>query len=445
MRFYPAVPAALFLCATVQAATVLRYDDRTAFNTATSSRTDIDFEDVRNTCVALADVSTGTTVHNVLFIGGVGRQMANGPCSPALSPWKGYVLTARLVNRDDAPAQSTQIARLPGGNMAVGFELGVSARPALMASNAVDVTIVTDDGKEQKFVVTARATLGPNTIQPVFAGFVSTRPITEVRFRVPDVVDSTLMLDNFTFGQWGPPVVSSTNGVLNGASFLPQIAPNSWVSLFGTLFSPSARLWAGTDFNGTNLPTRVDDVSVTIGGRSAYVSWVSADQLNVLTPVDLPEGPANIVVTRGGMSSPPVSVQIRRIAPALFMFDAASRKYAAANHADGSPVGDTTLYPGATTPARPREVITLWGTGFGRTDPEIPAGKIVTAPGRLVAQALATIGGATAEVQFAGLTIAGVYQFNVLVPEGVPDGDLPVVIQVEGTTTQANAFITVRR
>ena len=89
------------------------------------------------------------------------------------------MLTARLVNRSDAPAQSTQIARLPGRNMAVGFELGVAARPDITTSNSIDVTVVTDDGVEEKFVVMARAT--PSTtnsgllIQPVFAGFVSTR------------------------------------------------------------------------------------------------------------------------------------------------------------------------------------------------------------------------------------------------------------------------------
>ncbi len=100
---------------------------------------------------------------------------------------------------------------------------------------------------------------------------------------------------------------------------------------------------------------------------------------------------------------------------------------------------------GATTPARPGEVISLWGTGFGRTDPAIPEGQIVPSPLRLVATPIVTIGGATAEVLFAGLTTPGLYQFNVRIPEMVPDGDALLRIQVEGTSTQDNAFITVGR
>ena len=118
MRLHFALATALLGCATAPAATVLRYDDRAGLDAATAGRTEIDFEDVKNTCIALADVQTGTTVHNVLFTGGLGRLMANGPCSPALIPWKGYVLTARLYNRLDAPSQSTQIARLPGNVLA---------------------------------------------------------------------------------------------------------------------------------------------------------------------------------------------------------------------------------------------------------------------------------------------------------------------------------------
>jgi uncharacterized protein (TIGR03437 family) len=333
--------------------------------------------------------------------------------------------------------------------MAVGFEVGVAARPTIVAANDVEVAVVTDDGGEQKFTVTARAIPGGTAnalqIQPIFAGFVATRAITEVRFRVPDVVDSTLMLDNFALGQWGPPSITSTTGVVNGASFLPQLAPNTWATVFGTLFSPISRVWAGNDFSGANLPTRVEDVGVSIGGRAAYVAWVSPTQLNVLVPVDMPEGPTPVVVTRSGISSGPFLVQMQRIAPALFLFDAANRKYVTASRSDGSLVGDAALYPGATTPARRGELITLWGTGFGRTNPPIPAGMIVSTPAQLLAQPIVTIGGATAEVLFAGLTIPGVYQFNVRVPQGIPDGDLPVVVQLEGTTTQANARLTVQR
>ena len=66
-------------------------------------------------------------------------------------------------------------------------------------------------------------------------------------------------------------------------------------------------------------------------------------------------------------------------------------------------------------------------------------------PVQLLATPVVTIGGATAEVLFAGLTASGLYQFNVRIPETVPDGDAIVRIQIEGTATQDNSFITVAR
>jgi len=49
-----------------------------------------------------------------------------------------------------------------------------------------------------------------------------------------------------------------------------------------------------------------------------------------------------------------------------------------------------------------------------------------------------------AHVAWAGIVASGQFQFNVTVPE-VPDGDEPVVAEVGGLRTQANAFVTVQR
>jgi stage IV sporulation protein A len=56
-----------------------------------------------------------------------------------------------------------------------------------------------------------------------------------------------------------------------------------------------------------------------------------------------------------------------------------------------------------------------------------------------------TIGGQPAEVQFAGITIAGVWQLNVKVPDGLPDGDAPVVAEMNGLRTQDGAFVSVKK
>lgn len=62
-----------------------------------------------------------------------------------------------------------------------------------------------------------------------------------------------------------------------------------------------------------------------------------------------------------------------------------------------------------------------------------------------------TIGGVTltaADILYAGLSpesISGLYQFNVRIPAAASDGDVPVVLQVNGLTSQSAATIAVKR
>ena len=226
------------------------------------------------------------------------------------------------------------------------------------------MTVMTSDNKQQTFTVSGKGTgKAYRRVQPLFVGFTSSRPITAIQFRLPDIIDSNLILDNIITGQTAPPTVRISNGVVNGASFQATIAPNTWITIFGGLLSGASRPWGAEDFSGSRLPTSVEDVSVTINGKPAYVYYVSPGQVNVLAPPDLLEGPAIVEVSRGALKSSPVTVQAQRVAPGLFMFDPENRRYAAVTHVNGTLVGKTSLYPGATTAARPGEVITLWGSG----------------------------------------------------------------------------------
>lgn len=441
--WYGSTIAVLCTASSLQAANVIRYDDRSAFQADTSARTMIDFDTLTSGCRSVTSPG-GVTVSGVNFNGGVSQFTTSGPCSGPIIPWQGLVLATRLVIRADAPSQAFTTATLPSGVMAVGFEVGMSADPV---TSRISVTLVTSDEKEQTFTLNGKGTGsgGSRRVEPVFVGFTSSRPISAVRYRLPDITDGAFILDNFTFGQGAAPVINTSNGVVNGASFQSSIASNTWITIFGKLLSSTSAAWASEDFSGSHLPTSVEDVSVKINGKPTYVYYVSPGQLNVLTPVDLAPGPAIVEVSRGALKSQPVTVQAQLLAPGLFMFDPENRRYAAVTHANGSLVGKASLYPGATTPARPGEIIAFWGTGFGRTTPDVPDGEIVLAPARLIATPLVTIGGVTADVQFAGLTGSGLYQINVTVPQGVPDGDLPVVVRIEASQTQENAFITVQR
>ena len=233
----------------------------------------------------------------------------------------------------------------------------------------------------------------------------------------------------------------SQGGVQNAASDGPAIAPNTFVAVKGANLAPTTRLWEGRDFVGNRLPTQLDGVSVTVGGKAAYVYYISPTQINVLTPTDLGEGQVQVEVTRGGEKSAAVMAMAQRSSPAFFRFDPEERKYIAATHVNGALLGKASLYPGLTTPAARGETIVLYANGFGPVAPAAPNGEVVTTPGVLEG-VTARIGNVPATVSFAGLTLTGLYQLNVIVPAGAPSGDAEVVATVGGVSTPG-AFITI--
>jgi uncharacterized protein (TIGR03437 family) len=96
-------------------------------------------------------------------------------------------------------------------------------------------------------------------------------------------------------------------------------------------------------------------------------------------------------------------------------------------------------------PAKPGENILLFATGFGPTNPVLPAGKLVTSAAPLVTQPTVTIGGKPAQLLFAGLSASGLDQFNVTIPPDLPNGDASVVATIAGVTTQPNVFLAIQR
>ena len=241
--------------------------------------------------------------------------------------------------------------------------------------------------------------------------------------------------------QAAPTVQAS--GVENGASFDSTIAANSWVSIFAGGLSGVTRSWETSDFTNGQLPTELSGVTVTVNGEPAYLSYVSPMQINLLMPTDIAAGPAQIVVTNGLLSSPAVTVTVESVAPAFFLFS--GTKYIAATHSDNvSLTGPPNLISGVTTtPAQIGETVVLYGTGFGATNPPVPNGQLITTAYPLAVTPTVTIGGVAAHVAFAGVTAPGLYQLNVVVPEGVPAGDAAVVVQVPGGQSQANAFLSI--
>lgn len=234
-------------------------------------------------------------------------------------------------------------------------------------------------------------------------------------------------------------------GVVNGASFQSGIAAGSWISILGTNLSyTGARSWRADEIVNGALPTQLDGVGVTVNGKPAYVSYISGTQINAQAPSDAGIGSASVVVTVKGVSSSAVATRILPSSPAFFLWGG---KYAIATRQDYSYIGPATLFPGSTTPAKPGDVVILWGTGLGATTPAVPAGVQVAGAAYLTNAPSVTVGGSAAQVVGAALApgSAGLYQIAIVLPASLPDGDLEVVSMADGVPSPSGVFITIQK
>jgi uncharacterized protein (TIGR03437 family) len=240
-----------------------------------------------------------------------------------------------------------------------------------------------------------------------------------------------------------PVLAPAISSVVNAEGGSTTIAPNTWVAISGSALAPvgDSRTWRGSDFLNNQMPTRLDGVSVTMNGENAFVSYISPNQVNVLTPPGLAPGPVQVTVTTGAKISPAFTTQALQYSPSFFIFGAGP--YVVGTHADGSLLGSASLYPGLTTPAAPGEVVILYANGFGPVSPPVTAGSDVQS-GNLPVLPVIQIGGISASVQFAGLVSPGLFQFNVVVPATAKIGDNALTAQYNGLTAQAGVLLTVQ-
>jgi uncharacterized protein (TIGR03437 family) len=242
-----------------------------------------------------------------------------------------------------------------------------------------------------------------------------------------------------------PAPAISANGIINAASFQPGVSPNSWVTVLGTNLAPLTDDWTNSIVNG-KLPTSLHGVSVTIGGKPALVYFVSPSQLNVLAP-DLPAGPTTVTVTNSAGTSAAIAATVATYAPAFFAWPG---NQAVATRQDFSFAVKAGTFAGATTvAAKPGEVLVLWGTGFGPTTPQPPAGVAVpgdqayttsTFPSVTINNVPATVFGAALSPGSVGL-----YQIAIQAPAALADGDWPIQATIGGVTSPAATILSIHR
>jgi uncharacterized protein (TIGR03437 family) len=241
----------------------------------------------------------------------------------------------------------------------------------------------------------------------------------------------------------GSPPNISAGGVVNGASFQSGVVANSWVTIQGAGLAPKTDDWSNSIVNSA-LPTSLDGVSVSMGGKSAYIYYISPGQLNVLAP-DLPAGPVTITVTTPGGTSAPVATTASAYAPAFFAWPG---NQVVATRTDYSYAVKAGTFAGATTvAAKPGDVLVLWATGFGPTTPAAPAGVAVPSDQAYATSSLpsVTIDNMPSLVYGAALApgSVGLYQIAIQVPLLIADGDWPIQALIGGVQSPVVTILSV--
>jgi uncharacterized protein (TIGR03437 family) len=235
------------------------------------------------------------------------------------------------------------------------------------------------------------------------------------------------------------PAISS-GGVVSASAFggFAQVCPGSWIEIYGNNLASDMRSWGGPDFTGINAPTSLDGTTVTIGGKAAFIDFISPGQVNALVPSNVGTGPQQITVKTAAGTSAPVNVTVNAVQPGLLAppsFTVNGSQYAVAFFSDGTYVLPIGAIAGLTSrPAMPGDTIVLYGVGFGPVTPNIPAGQLVEQSNTLASSLQMFVGGLPATAVYSGLApnYTGLYQFNIVVPNVAAGNAVPLTFTLDG-------------
>ena len=279
----------------------------------------------------------------------------------------------------------------------------------------------------------------------------------------------------------GPAPTIAEGGVAQatGTPAVERVSPNALISVFGQDFTAPGEpaLAAGIDASG-GVPVNLADTCLYIYRRRREPEWrgreggypfmsrkrlplflVSPTQINAQAPHDLAvdEGGVKVTVIRGcgtahELRSVEVDARVQALSPAFFnvVNNPDGRNPLVAQHGGGPALVGPPELGAAFTPAAPGEVVTLYGTGFGPTDPPLEAGVVPGVAAAMVYPISFRVGGKAVppqDVLYAGAApcCAGLYQFSLRLPADLPDGDAPVTADVLGILTPQGPFLPVRR
>jgi uncharacterized protein (TIGR03437 family) len=266
---------------------------------------------------------------------------------------------------------------------------------------------------------------------------------------------------NNVIRQYAPPSAAggslpaiNSGGVISASSFggFSAIAPGSWIEIYGTNLANTTANW-NNSFTGANAPTALGNTTVTIGGLSAFVDYVSPGQVNAQVPSGVGSGSQQIVVATTAGQGAAYPITVNGTEPGLLAppsFNVSGTQYVTALLSDGvTYILPTGAISGLTSrPAHVGETIVMYGVGFGTVNPPTPAGQIVPkTPGNSLTTPLAVFfGPAQAALSYFGLApgYVGLYQFNVVVPNIASSNAVPVTFVLGSSDSTQTLYTAVQ-
>jgi uncharacterized protein (TIGR03437 family) len=242
--------------------------------------------------------------------------------------------------------------------------------------------------------------------------------------------------DPLGFGSIGTDFIASAAGGPAG-----PVAPGEVVAFFGFLFGPPSNVGATLDPSGS-LPTSLGGLQVLFDGEPAPLFLVGPFEILAQVPYSIQNKTiTNVQVVFNQVPTNTIGVTVVDAAPRIVMI-LGSLSEAKALNQDGS-------LNSFANPSPAGSVIALFVTGCGQTLPPATTGRIAQPPyGQPAKPVSITIGGASAEVQYAGdaPSSVGLTQVNARIP-GVPGAKtqaVPVVLTLGGQTSLAGVTIWTR-
>jgi len=231
--------------------------------------------------------------------------------------------------------------------------------------------------------------------------------------------------------------------IVNAASQIQgAIAPGEIITIYGYSVGPFETAGFAVDSSGKVI-TSLQGATVLFDGKPAPLIYGSASQLNVMVPYEIASETSTVIsLNYGGVTSTAWAVPVATSAPGIFTI-------AGDGVGPGAVLNQDNSVNSAANPAARGSVIQIYATGEGQTSPAGVTGSVTQSNTKTpLLPVTVSIGGVEAVVQYAGSapdSVAGLFQVNAVVPEGIAAGSaVPVTVSVGGVQSQTGVTIAVK-